>query len=379
MNIAFITLGFTPQRASGLDISGERLVKALLDSGHHVTVFAGRRDEKKEDQFHPKLKIYRLPIGNTDWIGYTYRLDRYLARPQFSFDVVHFWDIHFAWAYRGKYVASLHQSFNQRIMSLTSSAGQKRSLKKIYYSLSKRLAEIPSINHSAGLLAVSKSTMNEYILNYQVSPERVLLTPHGIDTEFLKRYPRDAELLNKFRIASKEPILLFVGFITPRKNLELLAKTLPLVRPIPKLLLAGSWISMSYREKVLSLFGDAKTNVIETGFIPDDKMPALYSLADIYVSTSSLEGFGLPMAESLACETPVIALDSGSASEVVGPGGLIVSEKDPEMLAMEITKLLHEPDLRANYGLRGREHIKSEFTIERMRDQTLLAYARFLL
>jgi glycosyltransferase involved in cell wall biosynthesis len=80
----------------------------------------------------------------------------------------------------------------------------------------------------------------------------------------------------------------------------------------------------------------------------------------------------------LACETPVIALDSGAATEVVGPGGLIVKEKDPEILAREITKLLHEPDLRDNYGLRGREHIKSEFTIERMRDQTLLAYARFL-
>jgi glycosyltransferase involved in cell wall biosynthesis len=219
--------------------------------------------------------------------------------------------------------------------------------------------------------------MNEFIRNYQVNPDKIVFTPHGIDTDFFRRYPRDMELLDQFGVEAKDPILLFVGFITPRKNLEMLAQALQLVRPMPKLLITGSWISSKYREEVLRLFGSARANVIETSFIPDEKMPALYSLADIYISTSSLEGFGLPMAESLACETPVIAFDSGAVSEVIGPGGLIV-KNEPETLAKEINKLLREPDLRTYYGGLGRDHIQKEFTIERMRDQTLIAYDRFL-
>jgi glycosyltransferase involved in cell wall biosynthesis len=55
-----------------------------------------------------------------------------------------------------------------------------------------------------------------------------------------------------------------------------------------------------------------------------DKLALLYSAADVFVSTSWGEGFGLPALEAMACGTPVIAQDCSAISEVVGPGGVLI-------------------------------------------------------
>jgi hypothetical protein len=117
MKIAFITLGYKPYRTSGLDLSGERLVSALLDAGHEVSVIAGKREQITEVHTHQNLKIHRLQLDLSDWIGFGYRTAKLLSIMD-TFDVIHFWDIHFGWAFRGKFIGSLQHSFRQRLMSL---------------------------------------------------------------------------------------------------------------------------------------------------------------------------------------------------------------------------------------------------------------------
>lgn len=60
---------------------------------------------------------------------------------------------------------------------------------------------------------------------------------------------------------------------------------------------------------------------------PVEQLATLYAAADLYVSTSWGEGFGLPLLESLACGTPVVATNCSAISEVVGPGGVLVEPK----------------------------------------------------
>jgi glycosyltransferase involved in cell wall biosynthesis len=106
-------------------------------------------------------------------------------------------------------------------------------------------------------------------------------------------------------------------------------------------------------------------------------MPALYNLADIYVSPSLMEGFGLPLAEALACETPVVAARAGAVAEVVGPAGILVPPGDPESLAQAVSSLLADPGRRRDLGRIGREWIAAEFSVEKMVRDTLAAYERF--
>lgn len=61
------------------------------------------------------------------------------------------------------------------------------------------------------------------------------------------------------------------------------------------------------------------------GGVPRELLTCMYNAADLYISTSA-EGFGLTVAESLACGTPAVALDYSSLPEVVGPAGVLVPE-----------------------------------------------------
>ncbi len=235
MRIAFVTLGYTPLRDSGLAIGGERVVRALLDAGHQVTLIAAARDRLPETHVDPALEIHRLPLGRSNWIGYAARAARKLRALKNSrpFDVVHFFDLHFAYAYRGPFVATLHHSFHQRL-SVLSGALHKELPRFMYYSLARLLAEQPALRRASGLLAVSTATRDEFIHAYGVAPDRVALTRHGTDTNFFRPTPRASLLRARLGFAEDEPVLLFVGFVTPRKGLDYLAQALPLMRPTPR-------------------------------------------------------------------------------------------------------------------------------------------------
>jgi len=376
MKIAFITLGFSPFRASGLDLSGERLVKGLINKGHQVTVITGQLGEIEESMRAPSLEIIRIPLDKSDWIGFGYRAANILQRlePQ---DIVHSWDIHFAWAYRNQFVGSLQHSFQQRINSLgpiPTNLDFNWLVKYIYYLVAKHLFEIPSINRANVLLAGSNTSRNKFIEEYHVHPGKIKIARHGVDTHFFMPINDVQSYREALGLKPGEPVILFAGFITPRKGLEYLAHALPVIDPKPKLMIIGRWRSARYRKKVMEIFQPCMDQVVEMGFVDDQDMPAYLSLADIYVSPSLLEGFGLPIVEALACETPVVAADAGSVAEVLGPGGILVKPRDPESLADEISKLLNEPSLRKQLGKAGRKYVVDEFSLEGMVNSTLEAY-----
>jgi len=124
--------------------------------------------------------------------------------------------------------------------------------------------------------------------------------------------------------------------------------------------------------------GPASERVIEVGYVPDEELPRYYALADLFVFPTLLEGFGLPLAEALACGTPVVTTGAGSGPEVVGPGGRIVPARDPAALAKAINALLADPDLRLRLGRAGREWVLSRFGQQRMIEGNLSVYERLV-
>lgn len=108
----------------------------------------------------------------------------------------------------------------------------------------------------------------------------------------------------------------------------------------------------------------------------DSQMVALYSAADLFVSTSMGEGFGLTIAEALACGTPVIAQNVSAITEVVGPGGILIDPARPFTVPMgqeqmlpdvegftrEIEHLYLAGGVRRKLGIAGREHVEQSFS-----------------
>jgi len=116
--------------------------------------------------------------------------------------------------------------------------------------------------------------------------------------------------------------------------------------------------------------------------LTQDGLRALYNAADLYVSTTGGEGFGLTLAESLACEVPVVCTDWAAESEVIGPGGVMVppledkygepvryhskfgmdwATPDPKAFVEPVLTLLSKPSRRRALGSAGRSHVVRSF------------------
>jgi glycosyltransferase involved in cell wall biosynthesis len=380
-NIAFVSLGFRPYRTSGFDLAGERLVDALANLGNTVTVFACRKKGVTELANHSNIKIHRIGLDHTDWFGFAFRAGRFLSKSS-EFDVVHFYDISFSYSFKGDFVASLQHSFRQRLESLALQAEgitARKSAYYIYYFLTKKMIEEPSIRRARGFLASSATSKNEYQQYYDIPSNKVVLARHCVDTNLFRPFDAEAsELRATLGLSVDDPVILFVGFITPRKGIEYLFQAMPLIKPRPKLVLVGKWHSKAYRQKLMIFLESMKDDIIEAGFVPDEDLPVYYSMSDLYVTASLMEGFGIPIAEALACERPVVAVDSGAAAEVLGPGGKLVPPKDVKAMAQAVSDLLADRTLRKRMGSLGRKNVKDNFSVASMLDGTLEAYDRFL-
>ncbi len=103
------------------------------------------------------------------------------------------------------------------------------------------------------------------------------------------------------------------------------------------------------------------------------EMPWIYSMSTLCATTSLHEGFGLAMAEAMACERAVIATNIGGLPEVVEDGvtGYMVDTKAPEQMAEKMIDLLKNPDKREEMGKNGAKRVNDMFSINVMVDHYL--------
>jgi glycosyltransferase involved in cell wall biosynthesis len=128
-------------------------------------------------------------------------------------------------------------------------------------------------------------------------------------------------------------------------------------------------------ETILVLLGSrgetlARASGIESReyrLVMDDRLKSiLYSAADVFVSPSRCEGFGLVALESIACGTPAVTFAEGGAREYVRPGisGYLAKSFDAQDLGLGIQGLLEDDARRSTMSQKGREMVLQEYTIE---------------
>lgn len=110
-----------------------------------------------------------------------------------------------------------------------------------------------------------------------------------------------------------------------------------------------------------------------TGYVPREDLPALYSGAEVYVSPSYLEGFGLTVLEAMNFGTPVIISDRGALPEVGGGAVLVVSPEDYEQIADAINTVVSNAKVKEELIRLGFSRVK-DFSWERTARLTLEAY-----
>jgi len=373
-------MDFAPFLNSGLAIYAELLAEGLSAAGNQVTVISSLQEGTRPQEDLRNTQVLRVPIGATDWIGFGYTASRLLRRlgARAPFDIVHFLDLPLAHAYSEPYLVSLFRSFRQRATndrSLPYRTGRlNRMGRHVYYNLVGPHLERRALERAKCLVASSAASKEEFTRHYGVEEERVEVVHPGTDTNLFR--PRSSQELRKsLGVEEEERIILHVGFSTPSKGLEYLARALWRVEGDFRLMMIGRW-ERGYREKVCGEMGSWGEKVIEIGYVHREEMPYCYSLADVVVLPWLLEDFGFPMMEAMACGTPVVATQVGSIPEVVGDCGLLVPPRDPQALGQAINRMLQDERLRVGLARTGRRRVEEHFSRARMTQRTLEVYRR---
>ncbi len=178
---------------------------------------------------------------------------------------------------------------------------------------------------------------------------KICVITEGPDPIFQPRAgdPEALAVLRRLAISADARYLLYVGGLSPHKNLlrlvEAFAQAAP---PGVTLVLTGDVQDVFHthvpeiREAIRQ--HSVSDRVIMTGFVPDDDLVFLYSRAYALVQPSLLEGFGLPAVEAMACGTPVISSCAGSLPEVVGEAGVYFDPTDVDSMSGAIGSFLND-------------------------------------
>lgn len=195
-----------------------------------------------------------------------------------------------------------------------------------------------SLRYASRIITVSHWT-RERLLHYLPQlADRVEVVPSGIDPVFLEHTASPA--VAKARIAEltrcqlHAPLLLYVGSETPRKNMPLLLQAFKQAKqrhPDAQLLKIGGpghprWRSQTL-EHAARLDLVVGHDLLLLDRVNDMTLADAYRAADLFVSASSYEGFGLPLLEAMACGTPVVATNCGAFAEVAGDTGWLVARE----------------------------------------------------
>jgi glycosyltransferase involved in cell wall biosynthesis len=232
---------------------------------------------------------------------------------------------------------------------------------------------------AARIATVSEFSRQDLIRTYHLPPEKVTVTYNGIESHFTpqpKSPGESAEIRQRFGIA--RDFLLAVGSLQPRKNLVRLIRAYAKLRNenenfTRQLVVVGRklWLTDEiFAEVKKQRWAD---DVILTGYVADEDLPALYRSASAFVYPSLFEGFGLPPLEAMACGAPVVTSDTSSLPEVTGDAALLIDPRDEQSLVNALIEVVNNQPLRARLREKGIAQA-GKFTWREAAEKTLRLY-----
>ena len=229
------------------------------------------------------------------------------------------------------------------------------------------------------LIAVSRASAHfSHLLG---CPEhKITVVPNGVDLSCFNENVDGSSIRKEFGIGD-EPLVVTASRLVKRRSPALLisafARVLEVV-PEAKLIIAGSGREKNRLCRQIERLNIAKS-VFMTGQLARARIAQLMAAADVYVSSSRVESFGLALLEASAVGVPVVCSDAGGAPEVFHDGfnALLYRPGDADAMAHAISRLLTDKELAKKIRARAIE-TASSYSWETSARRTLRVYENLL-
>ena len=252
-----------------------------------------------------------------------------------------------------------------------------------FHKLDNRVRALAStaqaLARGATMLAVSEATRGEAVRLLAMSGEQLEVVPPILDARFSPHDDggRDSELLRRMGVF--KPYALAVASLEPRKNFsrlleawEILSEDLRQTHSLV-LVVSTGWMQGAVRRRLgkMRRFGE----VVLLEHLDAAQLARLYRNARALVFPSLAEGFGLPIAEAMACGAPVVTSNRSSMPEVAGEAAVLVDPEDSSEIANAVSLVLGDEDLRRDLRDRGFENA-AKYTAEAVVPRLVEMYRR---
>lgn len=235
------------------------------------------------------------------------------------------------------------------------------------------------LRNASGIITDSNASKEDIIKTVKYDKDNVHVVYLCVDEDFRRKQEQnfESELRKKYNLADK--FLLYVGDVTWNKNLPRLVEAIKKCN-LP-LVMVGKALTDNYDEKnpwnkdLNVIVTETKENPLfnRLGFVSTDDLVALYNIATALVMPSLDEGFGLPVLEAMKSGCPVISSRMGSLPEVGGDAVFYVDATDIEGIALGITEVSNNRNLRNELTEKGLAQA-SKFTMQKMIQDTVASY-----
>ena len=400
MKIALLTEKYTPD-IGGLAISSERLARLLASAGYEVRVFSPTGSlPPSEQRTLPSSGVVVTRFGShkraddtlVDWFDLI--VEEHAREP---FDVLHAYFLT-----QAGFIATLAGRY-LNIPSVVSIRGN--DVDRAAFDPARFSHTMFALQHANVVTANAQESIRKARAFFD---REIILIPNGVDANHFKPIDKNLALVESLGLSSHvtlsdsegsprpnektlrsltlpqrdmNPVIGFVGELREKKGMKTLLSAYAQVNARRRctLLTVGEIRhgedSQTFEKMRASI---PESNIVVTGYVSPNDLPAYYSLIDVFVHPSLHDGMPNAILEGMACERAVIATPAGGTKDIVedGKNGMLVNVNDADALAEKILALLDDREKRESLGKSAREFVMNNFKPEKELKANLEVYRK---
>ncbi len=386
MKILVLAWEFPPRIIGGIARHLAGLFPEIVCLGHEVHLLTVATETALPYEQVDGIHVHRLPVPEQpDFLQWVRSMNQVMTDrghkllQEINFDLIHGHDwlvgegsIGLASAYNLPLVATIHATEYGRHNGIHTESQRYVSNQE------KRLG-----GAARRVIVCSQYMLKEVERALGCLPDKVDVIYNGIKVDTIALDFDRAQWRLQFAPPDSK-IIYYVGRLAYEKGIFVLLNALPRIleemEGKVRCVIVGSGSAQEVLLKRQAEHLHIKDKVIFTGFMPDQDLPKLRSVADCAVFPSLYEPFGIVALESFAAGVPVVVSDTGGLPEVVEDGvtGIVTKVNNPHSLAEGVLRVLKDRELAQKLVTQAKAVLKVKFNWQHLAQQTIETYQKCL-